>query len=460
MKLADGRTLIHKTYSRAARLVQAQEKHSDILTITNREYYFLSKDELDKAQAEVESQQQGTFLLEPQARNTTPAIAMAARLVAHRYGLDACMLVLPADHLIEDHQAFAEAVDQATELAKQDYLVTFGIVPDKPETGFGYIQAGNPLGIHGNVVKRFVEKPGPEKAREYLKSGDYYWNSGMFCFRAGAMLAQLKEHAPDVATVTHKCWEAIPDKDKAGGHMLEIPANPFAYAPDISIDYAVMERSSRVAVTPSTFGWSDIGSWNAVKGLVAPDKANNRALGDVIFVDSHNTFVQSEDRLVATVGVDNLMVIDTPDALLVTHTDKAQDVRKVVERLKTEDHEAYKIHRTVARPWGAYTVLEEGPHFKIKRIEVKPGASLSLQMHHHRSEHWVVVSGTARVRNDEREFTLNINESTFIPAEHKHRLKNLGTEPLIIIEVQTGGYLGEDDIVRFHDSYGRAALPA
>jgi mannose-1-phosphate guanylyltransferase len=237
--------------------------------------------------------------------------------------------------------------------------------------------------------------------------------------------------------------------------MLEIPAEAFAEVPDISVDYAIMERSAKVAVVPANFGWSDIGSWNAVSGLVAPDADNNRAVGEAIFVDSKNTFVQSEDRLVAAVGLDNLMIISTPDALLVAHPDRAQDVKKVVTQLKKQNHDAYKLHRTVARPWGTYTVLEEGPRFKIKRIEVKPGGSLSLQMHHHRSEHWIVVSGMARVVNGDQEIFVATNESTYIPAGHQHRLENPGVMDLVMIEVQSGEYLGEDDIVRFQDAYGR-----
>jgi mannose-1-phosphate guanylyltransferase len=237
--------------------------------------------------------------------------------------------------------------------------------------------------------------------------------------------------------------------------MLEIPAEAFAAVPDISVDYAIMEHSAKVAVVPANFGWSDIGSWNAVSELVVPDSDNNRAVGEAIFVDSKNTFVQSEDRLVAAVGIDNLMIIDTPDALLVAHSDKAQDVKKVVAQLKKQNHDAYKLHRTVARPWGTYTVLEEGPRFKIKRIEVKPGGSLSLQMHHHRSEHWIVVSGMAKVVNGEHEIFVSTNESTYIPAGHRHRLDNPGVMDLVMIEVQSGEYLGEDDIVRFQDVYGR-----
>lgn len=453
MKLADGESLLLKTYCRAAAVVDVIGSPADeVLTVTNRDYYFMSKDEL--AQARLGERLPGVFMLEPVARNTAPAIAMAAHHVVEKFGRDALMLVLAADHLIRDQARFAAAAVDAVALARQGKLVTFGIVPAGPETGFGYIEAGEPMG-GGRAALRFVEKPSLEQARQYLATGNFYWNSGMFCFKAGVILDEMAQHAPQVYAGAQACWLALKAAQQPSGQMLEIPCAQFEQIPDISIDYAVMERSSNVAVVPSDFGWSDIGSWSAVSDLVQPDSANNRAVGEVIFVDSHNTFVQSQDRLVATVGVNNLMVIDTPDALLVAHSDKAQDVKKIVAQLKNQQHDAYKLHRTVVRPWGTFTVLGEGPCFKIKRIEVKPGASLSLQMHHHRSEHWVVVSGIAKVVNGDMEIFVGTNESTYIPAGHKHRLENPGLLDLVMIEVQSGEYLGEDDIVRFQDNYGR-----
>jgi mannose-1-phosphate guanylyltransferase len=278
----------------------------------------------------------------------------------------------------------------------------------------------------------------------------------MFCFKAGHILEELAKHAPDVAEATKACWAAIREQGGTETSMIEIPSAAFAEVPDISIDYAVMEKSPNVAVIPGKLRWSDIGSWNAVSQLVEPDEHNNRTVGDTILIDSHDTFVQSEDRLVAGIGLDHLMIIDTPDALLVAHVDKTQEVKRIVAQLKAGGHDAYRLHRTVTRPWGTYTVLEEGPRFKIKRIVVKPGASLSLQMHHHRSEHWIVVSGMAKVVNGEQEIFVNTNESTYIPAGHQHRLENPGILELVMIEVQSGEYLGEDDIVRFQDRYGRA----
>lgn len=449
MKLEDGESLLFKTYKRAAEIAEGAE----IITVTNRDYYFISKDEF--IAADIDSNISGTFLLEPMGRNTAPAIALAAQKIADTYGPDAQMLVLSADHLIQDTNNFIAATKIAASLANENYLVTFGIQPSGPETGFGYIEAGDALS-DGRKVARFVEKPSLEKAKEYVEDGNFFWNSGMFCFKAGFVLEQLKEHAPDVAGAVAQCWEAVKEaQDIESSSMLEIPEAAFGCVEDISVDYALMERSGRVAVVPSDFGWSDIGNWNAVRDLVKPDLSNNRAVGEAVFVDSRNTFVQSEDRLVATVGVEDLVIIDTPDALLVSHPDKAQDVKKVVAQLKNRQHEAYKLHRTVVRPWGSYTILEEGPRFKIKRIEVKPGASLSLQMHHHRSEHWIVVSGMAKVVNGEQNLLLNTNQSTYIPAGHVHRLENPGVLDLVMIEVQSGDYLGEDDIVRLEDNYGR-----
>ncbi|AKM40449.1 mannose-1-phosphate guanylyltransferase [Burkholderia contaminans FFH2055] len=454
MKLADGESLLVKTYRRAAAAIgnDGESERGELLTVTNRDYYFMSKDEF--GYAALGNQQSGVFMLEPTGRNTAPAVAMAAHHVADKYGRDALMLVLAADHLVQDQQGFSAAVASAIELAKQDKLVTFGIVPTGPDTGFGYIEAGDRVG-DGRVALRFVEKPDAVKAAEYVAAGNYLWNSGMFCFKAGVILDEMARHAPDVATAADECWASL-QSDKASAQMLEIPAESFQKMPDISIDYAVMERSSKVVVVPSSFGWSDIGSWGAVRDLTVPDQDSNRAVGEAIFVDSRNTYVQSQDRVVAAVGVADLMIIDTPDALLVANPDRAQDVKQVVARLKKQNHDAYKLHRTVSRPWGTYTVLEEGPRFKIKRIEVKPGASLSLQMHHHRSEHWIVVCGMAKVVNGDQEIFIRTNESTYIPAGHKHRLENPGVLDLVMIEVQSGEYLGEDDIVRFEDVYGRA----
>ena len=447
MKLPDGQSLLQKTFARAAAL----DGVGEVLTITNRELYFKSRDEYQFARKDFPGVTD-TFLLEPFGRNTAAAIALGAMSVAEAHGGDALMLVLPADHLIDDQEAFSTAVKQAAGLAEQGNLVTFGIVPNAPETGFGYIEAD------GHVVKRFVEKPSYETALEYVGSGRYLWNSGMFCFKAAAVLEQFKIHAPAIYEHALPCWEATRNKAQANLPMREIDPESFAAIPENSIDYALMEKSDVVMVVPGRFGWSDIGSWNAISDLTVPDEAGNRVVGEVVLVDVGNSFIQSEGRMVAAIGLDNMLIIDTPDALLVADRARAQDVKKVVQQLKLMNHESCKLHRTVVRPWGTYTVLEEGKHFKIKRIVVKPGASLSLQMHYHRSEHWIVVSGTASIVNDDKNMLVRTNESTYIPAGHKHRLENPGLVDLIMIEVQSGEYLGEDDIVRFDDVYGRAGL--
>ena len=447
MKLPDGGSLLQKAFARAAAL----EGVSEILTVTNREYYFKSRDEyqeITKANPRISDR----FLLEPFGRNTAAAILLGALDVASRHGNNALILAMPADHLIEDQGSFRHAVEQAVDLAKKGMLVTFGIVPDFPETGFGYIEAGEPCDDRGSKkVSRFVEKPSLEKAAEYVESGNYFWNSGIFCFSAGKVIEEFERHSPDIHRAALGCWEATVSE----GAMVEIDADTFAEVPEDSFDYAVLEKSENVAVAPSDFGWSDIGSWNAISNLVSPDEEGNRVVGEALLLDVADTYIQSEGRLVAAIGVDNLLIVDTPDALLVAGRDHAQDVKKVVGQLKSMDHESHKLHRTVHRPWGTYTVLEGGQNFKIKRIVVKPGASLSLQMHYHRSEHWIVVSGTAEVVNDKQTLLVRTNESTYIPAGHRHRLSNPGIKDLVMIEVQSGEYLGEDDIVRFDDVYGR-----
>ena len=442
IRLPDGSSLLQKTLGRAAALREVTE----IVTVTNRDHYFLTRDEYDQLAAVPPL----GYLLEPFGRNTAPAIAAVTRHVADRLGPDAVLLVLPADHLIHDEAGFAASVDQARALAAAGWLVTFGIPPTAPETGFGYIEAGVPVG-QGFQVARFVEKPSREKAEAYLAAGNFTWNSGMFCFTAGAMIEALQAHAPDLV--------AAVDATLAATDFTKSPpvlsAECFKQAPDISIDYAVMEKAGKVAIVPAGFDWSDIGSWNALAELTAPDGCGNRVAGEAVLVDVANCYVQGEDRVVAAVGVANLLIVDTADALLVADRDRAQDVKAVVQQLKLASHETVRHHRTVHRPWGSYTVLEEGERFKLKRIVVKPGASLSLQMHHHRSEHWVVIAGMARVVNGEHEIFVRTDESTYIPAGTAHRLANPGKIDCVMIEVQTGDYVGEDDIVRLEDNYGR-----
>jgi mannose-1-phosphate guanylyltransferase len=447
MPLPDGDTLLGKAALRAAALPNV----AGLMTITNRDYYFHTRDVYTAAGIALPRL---TYLLEPFGRNTAPAVALGALYAEAMYGSDATLLVLPADHLIHDVASFAVAVERAASLARAGCLVTFGIGPTHPETGYGYIECGEALGVASAFrVRRFIEKPPLADATRYLATGRHVWNSGMFCFTPAAILAAFAEHAPVVIEAARNVWQAL--RTRGDEAMLEIDPALFAAVPDISIDYAVMEKAGNVAVVRGTFDWSDVGSWQAIAALLEPDAAGNRGQGERVAIDTRNTYVHAEDRVVATVGVENLVIVDTPDAVLVAHRDHVQRVREVVGELKARGHDAYKLHLTVARPWGAYTVLQEGPGFKIKRIEVKPGGKLSLQLHHQRSEHWVVVNGQAHVTNGERVHTIHTNESTFIPPETKHRLENKASEPLVMIEVQCGDYLGEDDIVRFDDQYGR-----
>ena len=443
IRLADGQSLLQKAFLRGALLPGVTE----VLTVTSRELFFKTEDEF----REVNTAGVATsFILEPFGRNTAAAIAAAVLQVAQTHGKDAVMLVLAADHLIADQHAFQQAVLKGAELAAKGKLATFGIQPDSPETGYGYIEAD------GNTVLHFVEKPSFEKAREYLASGRFLWNSGMFCFSVGAMLQQMEQHCPRILAATRSCIEQSRSAEGKGFAQLELDPGTFDSVPDSSIDYAVMEKSSQVAVVPCNIGWSDIGSWTALGYLADPDVNGNRIQGDTLLHSTRNCTIHSNERLIGTVGIENLIIIDTPDAVLVADKSCAQDVKHIYTELKAKGHEAYKLHRTVHRPWGTYTVLEEGDGFKIKRIEVKPNGSLSLQLHHHRSEHWIVVSGMAKVINGSDEILVNTNESTYIPAGHKHRVENPGLLNLVMIEVQSGGYLGEDDIVRFEDNYGRS----
>jgi mannose-1-phosphate guanylyltransferase len=452
MPLPDGDTLLAKTAARALALPGV----AALVTITNRDLYFHTKDVYASVAAPMPAAP--AFLLEPFGRNTAPAVAMAALYTQAVHGDDALMLVLAADHLIRDQPAFAVAVESATAFAQEGRLVTFGISPTHPETGFGYIECGEALAPTAHVAARFVEKPPLATAHEYVASGRYAWNSGMFLFSARAIVAALGRYAPDVLDAVRPCWQAL--AARAGSEpMLEIDASTFAAVPDISLDYAVMEKAAAagdVVVVRGGFDWSDVGTWQAVSELIEADADGNRGRGERVAIATTGTYVHCDERIVATIGVDNLVIVDTPDALLVAHRDHLQRVKDVVGELKARGHETYKLHKTVSRPWGAYTVLQEGPRFKIKRIEVKPGGTLSLQLHHHRSEHWIVVSGTARCTRGDDAYTVGANESTYIPSNTRHRLENPATEPLVIIEVQCGDYVGEDDIVRFDDIYGRA----
>jgi mannose-1-phosphate guanylyltransferase/mannose-6-phosphate isomerase len=444
MRMADGDSLLGKTLKRA---LDVAGSGAEVVTVTARDHYFLTHD----AYAAIDAGARHRFLLEPLARNTAAAVILAALDVAGRVGPDATLLVLPADHLVRDHDAFRNAVAAATRLAAQGYLVTFGIVPTRPETGYGYIRRGAAIEADGYAVERFVEKPELSTARAYLESGEFLWNSGMFCFRAGALLEVAAGTCPDVLAACRACFEAT----DRGRDPVVFAADAFAAIPEISIDYAVMEHAPRRAVVPAAFAWSDIGSWNSVSAEAEADAHGNRASGDTVLVNASDCYVRAETRTVAAVGVADLTIVETRDAVLVAHRDSAQDVKRVVDALRARKHGAAEVHATVHRPWGSYTVLEDAADCKVKRLVVKPGQVLSLQKHHRRSEHWTVVHGTAKVRVGEREFLLERNESTYIPVDTLHRLENPTGQDLTLIEVQCGDYFGEDDIVRLEDRYGR-----
>lgn len=442
MRLPDGESFVQKAFLRGAQ----QDGVSEVLAITNKELHFKLIDEFEKLHAETPT----SYILEPVGRNTAPAIALAALYVQKKYGANESVLVLPADHLINKEDELKNAVKKASEFAKQGQLVVFGIKPDAPETGFGYIEA------KGSTVQRFLEKPNLQAAQKYLEAGTYYWNTGIFCFTAGTMLAELQKHAPELlAAVTPAFDAALPDSKNTSS--LVIPLDAFAKSPDISIDYAVMEKSGNISVVPCDLGWSDIGSWTALCELEKKDSHGNRIsqASDTVLEDVNNCNILGTDRLIAGIGLEDLLIVDTQDALLIANKNRAQDVKTVYNRLKQDGRNEYKLHKTVHRPWGSYTLLEVGPRFQIKRLSIKPGASISLQRHYHRSEHWVVVSGMAEVTCEDKVFFVDTNESTYIKAGLSHRVANKGLINLVIIEVQSGDYLGEDDIIRIDDIYGR-----
>ena len=440
LSLLHDETMLQKTLSRLDGL-----EHAAPIVVCNDEHRFIVAEQARQSGVEDLS-----IILEPFGRNTAPAIAVAA-LHALQHAQDPLLLVLSADHEIADEKAFCDAVRKAQPLAEAGKLVTFGIVPDHAATGYGYIKRGKPQD-KGYIVDEFVEKPGHATATEYLDSGDYYWNSGMFMFKAQAYLDELKKFNLDM--VTH-CEQAARKLTEDIG-FLRLDADAFAKCKSDSIDYAVMEKTDLACVVPMDAGWSDIGSWASLWDHSNKDDAGNSTHGDVMTSETENSFVHAESRLVATVGVKDLVIVETQDAVLVADKNKSQEVKQIVERLKLEQREEEKFHRIVYRPWGSFDSVDAGEGYKVKRISVKPGARLSKQMHHHRAEHWVVVRGTARVFRDDEIFDLHENESVFIPLGATHYLENPGDGPLDIIEVQSGSYLGEDDIVRFDDIYGRS----
>ncbi|MCG2635342.1 MAG: mannose-1-phosphate guanylyltransferase/mannose-6-phosphate isomerase [Gammaproteobacteria bacterium] len=413
--------------------------------ICNEEHRFLAAEQLRQLGME-----EADILLESVGRNTAPAIALAA-LHSIAEGEDPVLLVLAADHLIRDTQAFHTSVRTAMPLARDGKLVTFGIVPTSPETGYGYIEQGKALAEGGFAVARFVEKPDAQTATGYIEQGNYFWNSGMFMFRASVYLAELEKFRPDILAACRKAHAGC-QRDM---HFIRMDRDAFAACPDDSIDYALMEKTDLAAMVPLDGGWSDIGSWSALWEVSDKDADGNVLKGDVLARACQNNHIHADSRLVAAVGVQDLVIVETRDAVLVAHRDQVQDVKKVVEQIRNDGRHEHINHREVYRPWGVYDSIDNGHRYQVKRITVKPGARLSTQMHHHRAEHWIVVSGTARVCIGDETVLLTENQSTYIPVGQVHSLENPGRIPLELIEVQSGSYLGEDDIVRFDDRYGR-----
>jgi mannose-1-phosphate guanylyltransferase / mannose-6-phosphate isomerase len=443
LPLVTERSMLQDTVQR----INGLENGEKPIIISNNEHRFLVAEQVNELGIQPSVQ-----ILEPMGRNTAPAVAVASLHVA-KEDPDALLLVLPSDHAISDTPAFRKAVSAARDAAEQGFLVTFGIRPSLPATGYGYIEVGEPLaGLAGaSAIKRFVEKPTLPKAKEYLAAGRFLWNSGMFVFSARKMLEELGRARPDVLEGAMKALNAsVRDLD-----FLRLDAKAFEACPADSIDYAVMEKTSAGAVIEADIGWSDVGSWSALWDIAKKDADENVARGDVQMHDASGSYAMSSSRLVYLLGVKDVFVVETSDAVLVSHRSRAQDVKEVVERLEKAARSEHVSHRRVYRPWGYYESIDAGNRFQVKRLMVKPGQALSLQMHHHRAEHWVVVSGTAKVTRGDQDLMISENESTYIPLGVKHRLENPGKMPLYLIEVQSGGYLGEDDIVRFEDRYSR-----
>ena len=444
IKLHGEHTMIQETVLRAALVTGTPP-----LLLCNDSHRFLVAEQMEEIAVKP-----AAIVLEPVGRNTAPAAAVAAILTAERHP-DGIVLLMPSDHVIRDVQAFAAAVERAVKAAEAGYIVTFGIQPTTPETGYGYIQrSAVQAGGQGVFeVQRFVEKPDAKTAAEYLADGDYYWNSGVFVFRADVLLKEMESSAPDILPPVRAALET----SRRDLDFIRLESDAFSRVRNISLDYAVMEHTKHAAVAPGSFGWSDVGSWSALWDIQPHDEHGNVFHGDVVAYDTSDSFVRSDKRLTAVVGVKNLVVVNTKDAVLVAERSRAQDVKTIIDRLKEAGRSEAAEHTVSFRPWGSYETVDRGDSFQVKHITVKPGGILSLQMHHHRAEHWIVVQGTARVTCGGKVMILHENQSTFIPLGEKHRLENPGRVPLSLIEVQSGPYLGEDDIVRFEDVYGRSS---
>lgn len=440
LPLVTDKTMLQETLMR----LEGLEGVSAPIVVSNEDHRFMVAEQLREMDVTAQA-----ILLEPIGRNTAPAVALAA-LAAE--SPDELLLVLAADHVIVDREAFHAAVIKAAKAAEAGRLVTFGVVPTGPETGYGYIRRGEASGRDGAyAVERFVEKPDLDTAIGYLDSGDYYWNSGMFVFTVAQYLEALERHHPEMLAACRNAYAG----SRRSPDFVRLDREAFSACPADSIDYAVMEKTDRAVVVPLDAGWNDVGSWSALWEVASKDEQGNSLKGDVLSVDSHNSYIQSENKLVAVVGLDDMVVVETDDAVMVSPKSRVQEVKQIVDRLRAAGRSESELHRKVYRPWGYYDSIDLGERHQAKRIVVNPGAKLSLQMHHHRAEHWVVVKGTASVTRGEEEMLLTENQSTYIPIGTTHSLENRGVIPLEMVEVQTGSYLGEDDIVRFDDRYGR-----
>ncbi len=439
LPLVSEKTMIQETLNRLDGVIGLKPP----IAVCNEEHRFMMAEQLWEIGCKPSA-----IILEPVGKNTAPAVAMAALAASSK---DDVLLVLPADHVIENKKAFQQSVEQAKQLANQDFLVTFGIIPNGPETGYGYIKGGEQVREGSFAVASFVEKPNIETAKEYVRSGDYFWNSGMFAFKAGRYLEELEKFNPEMLSSCKKAYEAATrDLD-----FTRLDKELFSACPADSIDYAVMEKTDQAVVIPIDVGWNDVGSWSALWEVTQKDQDENAIHGDVLTIDTKNSFVHAEGRLVVTIGVQDLVVVETDDAVMVAPKERVQEVKAIVDQLKSEQRKEAAWHRKVYRPWGHYDSVDEGERHQTKRIVVKPGAKLSVQKHHHRAEHWIIVKGTALVTKNDEQILLSENESIYIPLGTVHCLENPGVIPLEMVEVQSGSYLGEDDIVRYEDKYGR-----
>jgi len=438
LPLISNKTMVQETVLRLQGIKDLQPP----IGVCNEDHRFMMAEQLREINSHPSA-----IILEPVGKNTAPAVALAA-LAADP---DDVLLILPADHVISNVPVFQKAVKKANTLAKKGYLVTFGIVPNSPETGYGYIKAGDPLDKNSFSVAAFVEKPEQKQAKKYIDNGSYYWNSGMFAFKAGTFLEELEKFQPDILAI---CKKSL-DQSERDMDFVRLNKEVFLQCPDDSVDYAVMEKTDHAVVIPLDADWNDIGSWSALWDIADKDEQGNAMCGDILALDTKNSYLHSCNKLITTVGIDNIVVVETEDAIMVVSKDRVQDVKTIVDHLKAENRTESDIHKKVYRPWGYYHSVDNGDRHQAKRIVVNPGAKLSLQKHHHRAEHWVVVKGTATVTKGDQKILLSENESTYIPLGVTHCLENPGVVPLEIIEVQSGGYLGEDDIVRFDDVYGR-----